>query len=1208
VKLRENGGQTWLAEAVGNYTINMKCTWVVEAERPDSRIRLHLRDFETECGWDHLYIWDGDNIFTGLQAVYSGLVKTKSGDYQIHTVPEIVGESGTMLLHFYSDVAYNMTGFNISFTVDSCPSKYPSATCSGRGSCDVETGTCDCDNDIKGPACEVLACPDNCGSSSQERRGRCNKDKKMCECEGPWRGEDCSQRVEDGWWEVVDTGDTWKDLVTRAQWGRTSHAAVIDSNDMWVIGGEFLHKAPSDSMVVKRDMISGEWSTVKIRGSRAPSERYGHSVVIHNGKLFMYGGVMRSGHVSKELWSFNIETKEWTREAPKTGRCLGSLCGEIHSAGHTATVVQNRMIVIFGHSPQYGYLDTVQEYHFGNMEWGIIETRGYPVKGGYGHSAVLDEYTNLIYVYGGYISVSSSVAQLSNNLYSFEHQKGEWTLLSESPSYRYLHSATIIRGMMLVFGGNTHNDTQFSQGAKCYSREFLAYDILCDTWSSLDHTIPSVRDFSADLDRFGHTAVSFNDSVYFYGGFNGQTKNDVVRFVPGQCRHVNDRETCISSKHGVKCVWSEKTGTCDTWSSESGKKTSLVKCLKDERNSSAICRSQTSCQSCLGNSDACVWCSDGCHKGDKCPQLKDIKIVKDVAQCLDSEAKEVCSNLHTCDHCDVIDKCVWNSEKQCKERQGLSTGVNDSEESGSKKESKTTCPVSCSARDTCTNCTSAMCMWCQNMQMCIDRNAYLASFPYGQCMDWTTHFEQCPRETNDTVPNLCSGYDTCSSCQNNPACGWCDAGQNNGLGSCHEGGVSGPLQRVSMVTGTRGVPWTWIPSDTCSDSGKEWHFTTCPICQCNGHSVCNKTSPGVCQQPCSDNTQGDHCERCSVGFFGHPVNGGTCKKCECNGQGTECDHRSGNCFCTTKGVTGDHCEKCDTQNHYFGNPMNESCYYDLAIDYQFTFNLSKPEDKHYTAINFKNVPTKADVDVDFSISCSVDAKMNLTYRTGKGGTINKDNVLSEKNCSTFKHRFSKSEYTFGSEDNTTFLVYVYDFKPPLWIIISFSQHPKLDLLQFFITFSTCFLALLLIAAVLWKIKQKYDRYRRRQRLYVEMEQMASRPFGQVLIELERIPDTSSESSHHTRKRRKKSRPSPIALEPCAGNRAAVLSLVVRMPTGGHSFAPPGTPGIAIASSLVTLGNPRKVSVDPTQKLETETNKTRKSRKVVTSRTGQPTDL
>ena len=97
------------------------------------------------------------------------------------------------------------------------------------------------------------------------------------------------------------------------------------------------------------------------------------------------------------------------------------------------------MIIIFGHSPQYGYLDTVQEYNFETMEWGIIETRGYPVKGRYGHSAVLDEYTNLIYVYGGLTSVSSSSYKLSSSLYSFEYQTGEWTMLSESPSYRFLN-------------------------------------------------------------------------------------------------------------------------------------------------------------------------------------------------------------------------------------------------------------------------------------------------------------------------------------------------------------------------------------------------------------------------------------------------------------------------------------------------------------------------------------------------------------------------------------------------------------------------------------------------------------------------------------------------------------------------------------------------------------------------------------------------
>ena len=45
---------------------------------------------------------------------------------------------------------------------------------------------------------------------------------------------------------------------------------------------------------------------------------------------------------------------------------------------------------------------------------------------------------------------------------------------------RYLHSAVISAGMMLVFGGNTHNDTALSYGAKCFSADVIAYDILCD--------------------------------------------------------------------------------------------------------------------------------------------------------------------------------------------------------------------------------------------------------------------------------------------------------------------------------------------------------------------------------------------------------------------------------------------------------------------------------------------------------------------------------------------------------------------------------------------------------------------------------------------------------------------------------------------------------------------------------------------------------
>lgn len=67
----------------------------------------------------------------------------------------------------------------------------------------------------------------------------------------------------------------------------------------------------------------------------------------------------------------------------------------------------------------------------------------------------------------------------------------------------------------------------------------------------------------------------------------------------------------------------------------------------------------------------------------------------------------------------------------------------------------------------------------------------------------------------------------------------------------------------------------------------------------------------------------------------------------------------------------------------------------------------------------------------------------------------------------------------------------------------------------------------------------------------------------------------------TLKVKKKVNPSPIALEPCCGSRAAVLSLLVQLPTGTELYTPIGHPGgLAIASTLVTLGNPRKSSSEP----------------------------
>ncbi|RWS07892.1 attractin-like protein, partial [Dinothrombium tinctorium] len=345
---------------------------------------------------------------------------------------------------------------------------------------------------------------------------------------------------------------------------------------------------------------------------------------------------------------------------------------------------------------------------------------------------------------------------------------------------------------------------------------------------------------------------------------------------------------------------------------------------------------------------------------------------------------------------------------------------------------------------------------------------------------------------------------------------------------------------------------------------KHWHFTSCPDCQCNGHSNCSRGS-NVCQSPCQHLTEGNQCQYCKAGYYGNPINGGNCTACSCNNHSVSCDRHNGKCYCSTKGIVGHHCDRCDEQNHYFGIPTDGgTCYYNLTIDFQYTFNMSKADDRYFTKINFMNLPSKPDIDVDFSIQCSDNALVNISIGSA---TLPSKNLHENVECGNIKFRFPHDENLFGVE-NTTFYVNVFQFTTPFILQISFSQHRTLDLLQFFVTFSSCFLSLLIIAAVLWKIKQKYDMYRRRQQLFLELEHMASRPFAGIVLEVNNESHQASESSVPLLA---KNNPTPIALEPCSSGKAAVLSLILRLPTGGYGCAPPGQTGLAIASALVSLG-------------------------------------
>lgn len=90
---------------------------------------------------------------------------------------------------------------------------------------------------------------------------------------------------------------------------------------------------------------------------------------------------------------------------------------------------------------------------------------------------------------------------------------------------------------------------------------------------------------------------------------------------------------------------------------------------------------------------------------------------------------------------------------------------------------------------------------------------------------------------------------------------------------------------------------------------------------------------------CGNLTTGSHCDYCIKGYWGNPVNGGKCTLCSCNNQADDCHRETGKCYCSTKGIIGDQCEKCDTTNHYHPDPNNKSCYCKYFRYYNYNIKM-----------------------------------------------------------------------------------------------------------------------------------------------------------------------------------------------------------------------------------------------------------------------------
>ena len=290
------------------------------------------------------------------------------------------------------------------------------------------------------------------------------------------------------------------------RWG---HSAVLYNNSMIIFGGR--HSQRILSNIYSLDFATLSWTKIEPY-SKAPQARDSHSAIIYNNSdMIIFGGNGISGKMN-DLWNFNFSLKKWS-EISKNGKGTWPNPRDGHN---TAVIFDKYMVIYAGLDGEDNVIQDIFLFDIEKRFWYQCEVEGQPIQNKDGQSCC--KIGDVLYLFGGQ---GPKDDDYSNDLFTVQFYLGD-NLSDKKPK--------AIINKVEIGKNNLKPTVRASQSCVGYKDQFLiiiggeskTQEPLNDIWI-FDIKTKLYSEVKLEGDekiegRFCHTCLVNGDFIAIYGG------------------------------------------------------------------------------------------------------------------------------------------------------------------------------------------------------------------------------------------------------------------------------------------------------------------------------------------------------------------------------------------------------------------------------------------------------------------------------------------------------------------------------------------------------------------------------------------------------------------------------------------------------------------------------------------------------------------